>query len=638
MCGIAGIVSTEPIGNLPAVLDGFSSGLAHRGPDDVGYLTWCGGAFGLGRSAQAMSAARLALIHRRLSIVDLSERGWQPMTDSTGRYAIVLNGEIYNYPELRSELEADGVSFRSHTDTEVLLNLLIQSGIDALRRVTGMFAFAFCDTARRRLWLARDPFGIKPLFYSAGPTRVSFSSEIRPLMSLGFAPRRVDPSALFDYLRHAVTDHRELTMIEGVRQLLPAHAIEVDLDSAAMSAPVRYWRPSFATRGEPTLAAASEQLRALFTDSVRLHLRADVPVAATLSGGIDSSAIVGMIERVQQGDSLAVFSYVADDPAVNEERYLDLVANAAHVTPRKIRLSPDQLVDELDRLILTQEQPFTTTSMWAQNRVFRHAHDDGFKVIMDGQGADELFAGYPVFRAARLATLVRRGEWARAVQFVRALPGPRTTPLLRALAALLPASVQETARRVVGKPTVPSWLNGAWFERHAAASVRPHDGGGAPTELTAELYDATVSTSLPMLLRYADRNAMSVSLENRVPFLTTAIADFALSLPDALLIGPDGTTKQLLRAAMRGVVPDAVLDRRDKIGFATPEAQWFATTTSLRERFTASVPALLPPCFHSDLAARLRAVAAGHAPYSGEIWRCWNVLRWADLLGLEFPS
>jgi asparagine synthase (glutamine-hydrolysing) len=270
--------------------------------------------------------------------------------------------------------------------------------------------------------------------------------------------------------------------------------------------------------------------------------------------------------------------------------------------------------------------------------VFRRAHDDGFKVIMDGQGADELFAGYPVFRAARLATLVRRGEWARAVQFVQALPGPRSTPVLRALAALLPPAVQETARRFAGKPTVPSWLNGAWFERHDAASARPHNGGGAPTELTAELYDATVSTSLPMLLRYADRNAMSVSLENRVPFLTTALADFALSLPDALLIGPDGTTKRLLRAAMRGVVPDAVLDRRDKIGFATPEAQWFAKTDSLRQRFSESLPPVLPPCFHPDLAARLRAVAAGRASYSGEVWRCWNVLRWADLLRLEFPS
>jgi asparagine synthase (glutamine-hydrolysing) len=638
MCGIAGIVATAPIGNLTAVLEGFSAGLAHRGPDDVGFLTWAGDAFALGRRAETLRAGHVALIHRRLSIVDLSERGWQPMTDASGRYAIVLNGEIYNYPELRRELEAEGVAFRSTTDTEVLLNLLIRSGTDALRRVVGMFAFAFCDTVRRRLWIARDPFGIKPLFYSCDPAQFSFSSEIRPLLSLGFAPRRVEPSALFDYLRHAVTDHGELTMIAGVRQLLPAHTIEVDLDTGAVAAPKRYWRPSLATRTAPTMAAATEQLRALFTDSIRLLMRADVPIAATLSGGIDSSAIVGMLDRLQHDESLQVFSYVADHPTVNEERYLDMVADAAHVTPRKIRLDPDQLVDELDGLILTQEQPFTTTSMWAQNRVFRRAHEDGFKVIMDGQGADELFAGYPVFRAARLATMLRRGEWVGAAQFVRGLPGSRGIPVQRAIASLLPPRLHETARRMIGKPTVPAWLNADWFVRHAAASVRPHDGGGAPTDLVAELYDATVSTSLPMLLRYADRNAMSVSLENRVPFLTTAMADFALSLPDALLIGPDGTTKQLLRAAMRGIVPDAVLERRDKIGFATPEAHWFATTSSLRERLNAAIPRALPPCFQSGVLERLAAVAAGRAPYSGEIWRCWNVLRWAQLLRLEFPS
>jgi asparagine synthase (glutamine-hydrolysing) len=185
---------------------------------------------------------------------------------------------------------------------------------------------------------------------------------------------------------------------------------------------------------------------------------------------------------------------------------------------------------------------------------------------------------------------------------------------------------------------MPWWLNAAWFERHGAVSERPFAGRAAATDLGAQLYDATVASSLPMLLRYADRNAMAVSIENRVPFLTVPLAQFAFSLPDDLLIGPDGTTKRVLRAAMRGLVPDTILRRRDKIGFATPEAKWFDHSPVLRRQLAAVASRALPACFAPGLTARLRDVAEGRAPYRPEIWRCWNALRWAELMRLEFPS
>jgi asparagine synthase (glutamine-hydrolysing) len=638
MCGIAGVVARQRLDRLSTLLDGFSSGLQHRGPDDHGFLSSDGNRLSLGRDAAAVSPGNVALIHRRLSIIDLSERGWQPMVDASGQYAIVLNGEIYNYPELRQDLETEGIAFRSHTDTEVLLNLLIRFGIDGLSRVVGMFAFAFLDVRGRRLWLARDPFGIKPLFYAVRDEELAFASEIRPLLELGFARRLVEPTALFQYLRHAVTDHGELTMISGVRQLPPAHTLEVDVETLSIGRPRRYWAPSLVTRAAGTLEDATEELRALFTDSVRLHLRADVPVAATLSGGIDSSAIVGTIVRVNGGVAPAIFSYIADDPRVGEERFVDAVAVAIGARPQKIAIGPERLVAELDSLILSQEQPFTTTSMWAQSQVFRRVHDEGFKVVMDGQGADELFAGYPVFRAARLASLLRAGHWQRAVRLLRGIPESRLIPLLQAIGSLLPEGLQTAARQLVLRPAMPRWLNGHWFERHSVEIPRPFAASDAPSELTAQLYDATVATSLPMLLRYADRNAMAVSLENRVPFLTTRLADFALSLPDDLLIGPDGTTKRLFRRAMRGVVPDAILDRRDKIGFVTPEALWFGESTAMRGRLGAVIARPLPVCFAPGLSARLHDVVEGRAPYGPEVWRCWNALRWAELLRLEFPS
>jgi asparagine synthase (glutamine-hydrolysing) len=335
---------------------------------------------------------------------------------------------------------------------------------------------------------------------------------------------------------------------------------------------------------------------------------------------------------------MSVFSYVADDPAIREEHFLDIAADSAGVRPRKIYLDPEQLAEQLDSLILTQEQPFTTTSMWAQNRVFYQVHDETFKVVIDGQGADELFAGYPVFRAARLSEIIRRGDWASALRFIGSIPDRRGTLVLRAIGDLLPQRIRERARGIVGRPTVPAWLDAQWFERHCAASERPSLGSGAPSELRRQLFDAMSATSLPMLLRYADRNAMAFSLENRVPFLTTTIAEFAASLPDDLLIGPDGTTKRVLRSAMRGVVPDVILERRDKIGFATPEARWFRSTPALRTLLQDVAKRPLPTCFARGLRTELSAVAEGRAEYRPEIWRCWNVLRWADLMELEFPS
>ena len=501
-----------------------------------------------------------------------------------------------------------------------------------------MFAFAFLDARSRRLWLGRDPFGIKPLFFAVRNRTFAFASELRPLLELGFAPRVVEPAPLFDYLRHAVTDHAEKTPIRGVRQLMPAHALEVDVDSCTVKPPHRYWSPSRVTRAAVTREAAVEELRALFNHSVRLHWRADVPVAATLSGGIDSSAIVSTIERQQGSASLAVFSYIADDPSIGEERYVDAVAGPLGLRPRKIHITAEQLAADLDSLILTQEQPFTTTSIWAQRCVFDRVHDEGFKVVADGQGADELFAGYPVFRAARLATLIRRGKWPQAVRLLHSMPAPRALPLLQAVGSLMPRGWKETARHLIGRPTMPPWLEASWFDRYGGASARPFAGNGSTTDLTAHLYDATVATSLPMLLRYADRSAMAVSLENRVPFLTMPLAEFALSLPDDFLIGPDGTTKTLLRAAMRGVVPDLILDRRDKIGFVTPEARWFTESAALRRHLGMSLDRPLPPCFPPSLATRLRAVAAGRAPYGPDVWRCWNALRWAELLRLDFPE
>lgn len=630
MCGIAGIVARTPIAGLGRVLDGFSSSLVHRGPDDRGFLTWSGsGAFAAGRDAGALPDGAVGFTHRRLSIIDLSEAGWQPMIDAAGDSAMLFNGEIFNYRELRDTLRQRGLTFHTESDTEVLQALVGLDGAAGLSRTIGMFAFARLDRRRGTLLLARDPFGIKPLYYAVGPDRFAFASEIRALLTLDFVGRRANPAAVFRYLRQAETDGSGETLFADIRELPPAHAVELSLDAPQSPHIFRYWTPS--RRSLPAkLDERALRLRELFLHSVVLHRRADVPVAATLSGGIDSSGIVAALRQQEPQTPLAAFSFLADDPAVAEERWARLVADATGAALRPVRLNPDKLATDLDRLIQTQEQPFTTSSMWAQAEVFRAVHEAGFKVALDGQGADEMFAGYPVFRAAYAAGLLRQGRLGEAQRLLRAAPGGSLPLGLQALATFLPGAARPLLRRLAGKPVLPDWMQAGWF-----AAVPMNDmARGSLTSLQADLARSRERTSLPMLLRYADRNAMAVSVENRVPFLTPDLAEFALSVPDSDLIDDAGTTKAILRRALRGLVPDAVLDRRDKIGFVTPEAKWFAASPALRAMLERAASAL-PACFTPAAAERLRAVAAGRATHDGATWRIFNLTRWAELLRVE---
>jgi len=637
MCGIAGIIGTKPISQLADKLTTLSRTLAHRGPDDEGFLTWAEGR-GLerGRDAERIGGGQLALVHRRLSIFDLSPSGWQPMLDARARIAIVFNGEIYNHPELRAELEREGERFTSQSDTEVLIAVLKRHWIKGLDRLIGMYAFACLDLDRRAVLIARDPFGIKPLHYTMREGQLAFASEIRPLLEIGAARPVVDRRALFRFLRHAVTNDQGETLFADVAELEPGHLIEVDLQAPMNAPPARFWRPASPRRPRSVSPAdAAAELRCLLERSVELHMRADVPVAAALSGGIDSSGIVGLMrQRLGPGPPIAAFTYVADDAQLSELGWAETAATEAGARINEVHLRPDELIDELDTLIGSQEQPFTTTSMWAQSHVCRAVHAAGFKIMLEGQGGDECFAGYPVFRAARLEGLLRHGRLAESLAFLKQLPDGRGFALLQGLAPMLPKTAQGPLRRLVGRNLIPGWLDAGYFAASAAERTRLRPEAHSP--LAATLALAVSGDSLPMLLRYGDRNAMAVSVENRVPFLTTDLANFALSLPDAILISPDGTLKHVLREALRGAVPDAVLDRRDKIGFRTPEAQWFGRSSAVRRIAASTAQLPLPPCFHPKVRDAMKAVGEGRAPFAAHVWRAMIVTRWADRFQIDF--
>jgi asparagine synthase (glutamine-hydrolysing) len=579
-------------------------------------------------------------LHRRLSILDLSEAGAQPMGTPDGRYYIAFNGEIYNYLELRSELETIGHKFRSGSDTEVLLAAYAAWGAKALHKLVGMFAFAVLDTVRRVVFLARDCFGIKPLYYVRTQESVAFASELKTLLDFEAVPRQINASRLFSYLRWGLCDFGGDSLVSGIYQLPPAHYLEIGLNCKSTDSPVCYWQISNEIRDDLSFDQAAHKLRSMFLNNISLHLRSDVAVGSALSGGVDSSSIVMAMRYLNPDIDLHAFSYIADHEPLNEEKWIDIVCAASKAHVHKVHLTPDELMADFDQLSYIQDLPSGSTSLYAQYCVFRAAQQSGIKVMLDGQGADEILGGYPYFRGARMASLIKQGKWSEARQFfsrVSDWPGMSSVLLLQHTCDhLFPPLLKASLRKLAGKDLVPAWLNLEWFQKHGvvprlnrAAFSSPHV---VHEKISHELFE-----HLPSLLRYEDRNSMAFSIESRVPFLTPELVDFVLSLPEEYIIAPDGTSKAVFRRAMSGIVPQAILERKDKIGFATPERSWLSSAASWVEQIFEDEVAAAIPAFHVDIVNRdWEAMKAGRKPFSFEVWRCLNLISWTRKFGVQY--
>ncbi len=643
MCGIGGIINRD-LGNVdPQALALIGRRLAHRGPDDWGFAKW-GHQPGLSisRDPDSLDAGSVGLAHRRLAILDLSDAAAQPMASPDGRLVTVYNGEIYNYLELRAQL-APSWQFKSHGDTEVLLAAYDKWGIDCLSRFVGMFAFAILDVPRRRLTLARDFFGIKPLYYAVAGNLLAFASEIGALLDLPGLSRSANPQRVMDYLRFGHTDFDDQTMFAAIKQLPPAHYLEIPLDAppaAALPAPVRYWElPSQRqTKNDISFDQAATALRDQFLASIHLHLRSDVPVGACLSGGIDSSSILAATARARSGTppALHAFSYIADDERLNEGKWIDIAATAAGATLHKTLAARQDLPADLERLIAAQAEPFAGTSVYAQYRVFQLAQEAGVKVLLDGQGADELLGGYmPYFRAA---TMLRQGRPIDAWRFARHAaqidPAAGAGPTFaRAMGLIAPDRLHRLARRT----RKPRWLGDGWFAKHGVTAMNQRPSRGEKDLLIWKLRQDVSRLSLPMLLRYEDRNSMAFSIESRVPFLTPQLAELSLSLPEDYLVSDGGLTKSVFRAAMEGITPGAILQRRDKIGFATPQDNWLLAMQTWVDGV------LLDPAARDigaiDIGAAIdtwNAIKRTNQAVDTCVWRWVNLILWAKQMNVTF--
>jgi asparagine synthase (glutamine-hydrolysing) len=628
MCGLAAVVTFPGSRVAPAMLKKFDRLLAHRGPDGSGLATFTRDA-----APADPDAAEVALVFRRLAIIDLDARADQPMTSSDGRYVLVFNGEIYNYVELRAELAGRGRVFRTTSDSEVLIAAYAEWGPAALQRLVGMFAVVLLDRQKRELFLARDPFGIKPLFWAAGGDCIALASEIPPLLEVPGVSRAADLARASLFLAVGHTDAGQGSMFSAVRSLPAGTFATIALDRPAAPSPVAYWQPSIAPEPHPRPAAADE-LRALFLDSIKLHLRSDVPLGIALSGGVDSSAILAGARAIGgKGLAIRTFSFVAEGSDVDETPFVDLAAASADAQSARIRIQPDEIVADIDDLIASQGEPFGSLSIYAQHRVMRLAAESGIKVMLDGQGADELFAGYRPYLARRLSELLARFQWGAALRLVRAmraLPGVTAGLLAQTFEPAVPAGLRTCARALVGRRQLPPWIDGRWFAERGMLQT-----GAAPRWRRDFLHEALIQslteTVLPALLRYEDRNAMAFSIESRVPFLTTRLAQFAYAQPSVNLVGEGAASKAVLRQAMRGLVPDAILDRRDKIGFATPDRLWAQALRPWFRRVLGSDTARALPWLEPAIALDTldRRIARSDA-FGFDLWRTVNFIRWAE--------
>ena len=634
MCGIAAIVSRMPVRGYPirAMMDR----VRHRGPDDEGYLYASPDALtalgGPDTPADAFAAnlafspalpidraghltANVVLGFRRLSILDLSVRGHQPMSTPDRRYWIVFNGEIYNYRELGAELTRLGHRFISHCDTEVLLAAFAQWGTACFARCNGMWACIIYDAVAGTVTACRDRFGIKPLYYWAAPDgAVCFASEPKQFSAVAGWHASINVPHASHFLETGVTDDDDQTLFDRVFRLRPGELVELSIAGCTTLSDgrlaVRRWYTLSPSPFTGTFEDAAAECRRLLTDSVRLMLRSDVPIGSCLSGGIDSSSVVCLSHRLLTAQGLTgrqkTFSAVTPSLPIDERQWIDEVVRATGVAAHFTTPTAEDLTDAAERMAWHQDEPVSGTSVFAQWCVFEMASVTGMKVMLDGQGADETFAGYHSFFAPYLAGLLRHG---------------RVGETWTELAAL-------NARHRLG---IGRGLRGAI---RALAGAGDSGAVGVAALSLAQL----TRGNLQMLLRFEDRNSMAHSIEARVPFLDHRLVEFALGLPDAFKLG-GGVTKRVLRAAMSGVLPDRIRDRVDKIAFATPEDGWMSGEQ--RDWFRGELAAAIEisnQLVPASSLPRFDASVSGFRPFGRAPWRAISFGHWMRVFAVAAPT
>lgn len=618
MCGIAGYYNFK--GNVNRErFEKMIDIIAHRGPDDRGSFYRQG----------------LALGHRRLSIVDLSRDGHQPFFYQN-RYVMVFNGEIYNYRELKKELVEKGYQFKSQADTEVLIAAYDCWGKECVQRLNGMWAFAILDQEKEEIYCSRDRYGVKPFYYYIDKTQFIFGSEIKQILYMIDKKPIANKKRLLEFLVCGDLDFTAETMFQGIMQLRGGEELVFDLSTKE----IRF--NQYYHIGKKKIRSCSYRenckiFKNAFEKSVKLRMRADVPVGYCLSGGLDSSAIVSVANRLVtdsgQGEQHAVSSCF-EDKAYDEQEYIDEVLRGTNIYSHKIYPDGTRLFDEVDKIIWHMDEPFGSTSIYAQWNVFREAKKNGLTVMLDGQGADEQLAGYSPFYGVYFANLLRRFKM---ITFLRELYNYRklrasTEKHVNAWGIVLPA---------FASAYMPRRIHSALSKRYISTMGLPF----APEQLkevygNREIYPLgngrqyiidSMQYGMQALLHYEDRNSMAFSIESRVPFLDYKLVEAVFEMPFEHKIRK-GITKAVMRDGLKDILPEKIRTRYSKLGFVTPEDKWINEhyaeyRAELEKACEALAPLLNPPMVMEWFDKNKGKVARGNFM----VWRIICAGRWARL-------
>ncbi len=648
MCGILSIINKKISSNSESLLKACSI-IKHRGPDDEGLLTWLPGEVPKiwAGSDTAKSTIehwhyehlknehvfKVGFGHRRLSILDLSPAGHQPMSFLDAGLTITFNGEIYNYLEIKEELILLGHQFTGTSDTEVILHSWAQWGAACLDRFNGMFAFVLLDYKNNTLYAVRDRFGVKPLFYYIGENGIYLSSEIKQIRTCPDYKFTMNEPIVKQYLATGAVDHTNNTFDTHIKHLPCGSYIQIDLTKDDNNFSIKQWYTLKPKQWQGSFEEASDRLRELLIDAVSLRLRSDVKVGSCLSGGLDSSSIVCIAAELlkKQGDFAGQETVTAcyENARFDEWHFAEEVIKQTNAHPHKTFPSFTQLKEEIDAFLWHQDEPTGSTSQFSQWAVFKKTHDAGLKVMIDGQGADEQLAGYGGNDVAYYAGLMKKMNVSALLNEsfeykkengnlpIGFIIGALQINLGKGFSSILPKKLRLKTETI------------NWLRNTEKSSIY---NGPAPN-LQANLLRQLYCEPLPALLRYEDHNSMAWSVESRTPFLDYRFVEFTMGLPERFVY-KNGLRKTILRHAMKNILPPAIEKRRDKMGFVTPEEIWLREegTDWFRAGINETLQ-LLPHLFNAGNVKTLFAnMAEGKIPFDFSIWRIVFLGRWYKMM------
>lgn len=583
MCGIAGLILKNPSGGpMVPKLKAFSKSLQHRGPDGEGFFLVTADTASPYFDAIAtptnkklnylpetklpeqVSHGRLGFVHRRLSIIDLSESGHQPMCDSHAKVWITYNGEIYNYPELRTELKNQGYTFVSESDTEVILQAYRHWGETCVDHFNGMWAFCIYDAEKNKCFASRDRFGVKPFYYVNNPNLFAFASEQKALVNSGIASLTVNEKALHNYLVNVQLENEEQNFFNDITELWPGTNLVYNLNTHEYKISSYYHLNDHISLANNTLSDADliSKITSTFKQSVRIRLRSDVEVGTCLSGGIDSSAIAMSISELTQ-QPFHCFTSVFRNSSLNEEHFADVVAKKTGAFHDKVEPTLEGLIAELDELIYSQDVPIWDTSTYAQYKVMELAKKKNIKVVLDGQGADELFAGYHHHYLATWNHYFSKGRVFASLRSISASSESIQNPFL----FFIKERIKQSYNLQSGK--LSQLLNKDFIKAYPILNPSQYFNN-----LNEQLIHDIYRTRLKSFLKCEDRCGMWHSVESRVPFSDDIDLINLMFSFDANRKIQKGTSKYLLREALKSSLPTEIYLRRDKKGFETPIQDW----------------------------------------------------------------